>query len=194
MTIPFSLRQLEYFVAVAIGGSVTAAAARCNVSQPSISVAISDLEALLGKMLFRRQAGHKLAITPAGRRLLKQARTTLAAASQISLKSPDNSAEAELSIACFRDLGSIYLPKMLQGYAQRCPKLSCLLTEGDLVDIRSSCWMVDASWRSPMTSTCKNMASFVRSSINWSHTFFLPPIIPRRQQTVSLWRISFMSG
>lgn len=137
MPIPFSLRQLEYFVAVAAGGSVTAAAARCNVSQPSISVAISDLEALLGKILFRRQAGQKLAITPAGRRLLKQARTTLAAASQISSKSPDTSADAELSISCFRDLGSIYLPRMLQGYAERCPKLSCHITEGDLVEIRS---------------------------------------------------------
>jgi DNA-binding transcriptional LysR family regulator len=137
LPIPFSLRQLEYFVAVAAGGSVRAAAARCNVSQPSISVAISDLEATLGKVLFRRQTGHRLMITPAGRRLLKQARTTLAAASQISLNGPDTSAEAVLSIACFRDLGSIYLPRMLQSYAEQNPKLSCLLTEGDLVEIRS---------------------------------------------------------
>ena len=78
MPIPFTLRQLEYFVAIAEQGSLTAAAASRNVSQPSISVAISDLEAMLGRVLFRRQAGRTLTITPAGRRLLLQARTALA--------------------------------------------------------------------------------------------------------------------
>ncbi|EGD05118.1 hypothetical protein B1M_08022, partial [Burkholderia sp. TJI49] len=39
-----SLRLLRYFVAAAEAGSTTAAATRLNVSQPSISVAIRELE------------------------------------------------------------------------------------------------------------------------------------------------------
>ncbi len=137
MPIPFTLRQLEYFLAVAEFGSVTAAASHCNVSQPSVSAAISDLEATLGRVVFRRQAGHKLTITPAGRRLLKQARATLAAATQITARGQNAHLEDVLSIACFRDLGSIYLPKLLTSFAKRYPGLGYRLSEGDLADVRS---------------------------------------------------------
>jgi DNA-binding transcriptional LysR family regulator len=137
MPISFTLRQLEYFVAVAEQGSVTAAAACRNVSQPSVSVAISDLEAMLGRVLFRRQAGHTLSITPAGRRLLVQARTALAAASQISATGQDSLAAEELSICCFRDLGSIYLPGILTAFAKLHPGLTYRLSEGDLADVRA---------------------------------------------------------
>ena len=43
-----TLRQLEYFVAAARHGGAARAAESLNVSQPSISKAIADLEALWG--------------------------------------------------------------------------------------------------------------------------------------------------
>lgn len=135
MPIPFTLRQLEYFVAVAERGSVTAAAAARNVSQPSISVAISELEAILGRKLFMRQAGHRLTITPAGRRLLVQARTTLAAAARIAGVDEAAAGHGELSITCFRDLGSIYLPGLLMRLGREHKALSCRLAEGDLPEV-----------------------------------------------------------
>lgn len=135
MPIPFSLRQLEYFVAVAEHGSVTAAASARSVSQPSVSVAISDLEAILGRTLFMRQAGQKLTITSAGRRLLLHARTTLAAASRIARTESGAPAEGEISIACFRDLGSIYLPRLITRLAREEPALTYRLAEGDLAEV-----------------------------------------------------------
>lgn len=135
MPIPFTLRQLEYFVAVAERGSVTAAASARSVSQPSVSVAISELEATLGRTLFMRQAGQKLAITPAGRRLLLHARTTLAAASRISGSEGDAPAEGEISVVCFRDLGSIYLPRLITRLAVDAPALTYRLAEGDLAEV-----------------------------------------------------------
>jgi DNA-binding transcriptional LysR family regulator len=132
MPIPFTLRQLEYFVAVAERGSVTAAAAARHVSQPSVSVAISELEALLARALFLRQAGQRLAITPAGRRLLIEARTTLAAAASLDRDALD---EGEVSISCFRDLGAIYLPKMLMGHARHYPAQTYRLAEGNLAEV-----------------------------------------------------------
>lgn len=136
MPIPFTLRQLEYFVAVASHGSVTGAAAACNVSQPSVSVAISDLEGSLGRTLFRRQAGQRLAITPAGRRILIQARSIMAGAGQIASREEDGAAAGEIAITCFRDLGPIYLPSLLTGFAKRFPDVSYRLSDGDLAEVR----------------------------------------------------------
>lgn len=50
----FDLRALRYFVAAYETGSITAAARRCSISQPSITAAIQGLEAELGTRLFDR--------------------------------------------------------------------------------------------------------------------------------------------
>jgi DNA-binding transcriptional LysR family regulator len=55
------LRALRYFAAVYETGNLTAAARRCLVSQPSMSVAIAGLEDELGTALFLR---HKKGVSP----------------------------------------------------------------------------------------------------------------------------------
>ena len=49
-----SLRQLEYFAAVAERLSFRDAADACFVTQPGLSVQLKDLERLLGVQLFER--------------------------------------------------------------------------------------------------------------------------------------------
>jgi DNA-binding transcriptional LysR family regulator len=73
------LRQLATFVAVAEEGSFTRAADRLHVVQSAVSVGVRNLERELGAMLFDRTT-HSVALTDAGRALLPEARTTLAAA------------------------------------------------------------------------------------------------------------------
>ena len=51
---PFSLRQIQYAIAVADELSFRKAAARCHVSQPSLSAQLGQLEAGLGVRLFER--------------------------------------------------------------------------------------------------------------------------------------------
>lgn len=58
MVLRFTLRQLEYLVAVGELGSVTEAAERVNVSAPSVSAAISQLEREFGITLFVRRHAH----------------------------------------------------------------------------------------------------------------------------------------
>ena len=59
------LRVLKYFLAIAREGSLTKASAVLNVTQPTISRQIQDLESELGQRLFDR--GNKtLALTPEG--------------------------------------------------------------------------------------------------------------------------------
>src|SRR5882757_3049304 len=55
------IRELRYFAAVFRERNLTAAARRCFVSQPSISTAITNLEAELGTTLFIR---HKKGVAP----------------------------------------------------------------------------------------------------------------------------------
>src|SRR3979411_1659998 len=55
------IRELRYFAAVFRERNLTAAATRCFISQPSISMAITNLEAELGTTLFIR---HKKGVAP----------------------------------------------------------------------------------------------------------------------------------
>lgn len=61
-----SMRQLEAFDAVATAGSITAGAAMLNLSQPSVTRLIADLEHNVGFALFRR-IRKRLEITPEGK-------------------------------------------------------------------------------------------------------------------------------
>jgi DNA-binding transcriptional LysR family regulator len=67
------LRVLRYFLAVADYGSITAAAQRVHVAQPSLSRQLRALEQQLGVELFVRN-GRALRLGPAGRRFLPIAR------------------------------------------------------------------------------------------------------------------------
>ena len=76
----FDLRALGYFVAAYEERSVTTAARRCFVAQPSISMAIKGLEDALNTTLFERSR-QGLAPTPAAHRLYPRACSLLAQSS-----------------------------------------------------------------------------------------------------------------
>jgi LysR family transcriptional regulator, hydrogen peroxide-inducible genes activator len=80
---PFSLRQLQYVVAVADGLSFRKAAAACHVSQPSLSAQLAQIEAGLGVRLFERDRRRVLP-TAAGRELIDRARQILLSADDLA--------------------------------------------------------------------------------------------------------------
>ena len=71
-----SPRQLDYFIALAETLHFGQAAARCHVSQPTLSVQFKLLEELLGTALFEKGGGG-VCLTAAGERLLPLARQAL---------------------------------------------------------------------------------------------------------------------
>ncbi|MEV4259484.1 LysR family transcriptional regulator, partial [Spirillospora sp. NPDC049652] len=71
------IRLLGYVVAIAEEGSVSAAARRLHLTQPTLSRQLRDLERELGTRLFERE-GRGLVPTEAGRALLRRARVILA--------------------------------------------------------------------------------------------------------------------
>jgi len=134
--IGFTFRQLEYFVAAAEQGSVSAAARAMHISQPSVSLAIAQLESTLGEKLFHRQASRGLELSPAGRTFLEQARTVLAQASaMVGTGHQDEGLRGTLSLMCFQDLGPYFAPRLLAGFRTRHPHVSITLLEADLAGV-----------------------------------------------------------
>ena len=80
----FTLRQLEYFTCTAETGSIAAASRVLNISSPSISTALTQLEDELDTALFVRQRAHGLSLTEAGRILAAQAKKVLFEATELT--------------------------------------------------------------------------------------------------------------
>ena len=77
--IRFTLRQLQYFAAVARVGQISLAAIESNVSQSTMTAAIAELERVLGAMLFER-ARSGMTLTHEGHLFLQHANAVLDAA------------------------------------------------------------------------------------------------------------------
>lgn len=130
-----SLRQISYFVAAAESGSIAEAARTLNVAQPSVSWAILKMEEALGLDLFLRQHAKGVTLTPAGHRLLPDARAILRMAEEFESVA---STEAEqlvgtLSVGCYSTLGAAYLPPVIAEFARLYPRVSVEIFE-DTVD------------------------------------------------------------
>ncbi|MER8916633.1 LysR family transcriptional regulator [Mesorhizobium sp. M0761] len=125
-----TLTQLRYLVAVARHGSVTAAARMLNVSQPSISVAIDNVEATLGQKLFVRQRGSGIALTSFGRSAVAKAKQVLAEADElVGLGTRDADVGGELVLGCFEDLAPYFAPALIRAFSQRCPAVTVVVRD-----------------------------------------------------------------
>lgn len=118
MTLRYTLRQLEYFVAVGEAGSIALASEKVNVSSPSISAAISQLEREFGLPLFVRQHAQGLSPTTAGRTLLDQARTVLREADYLMDLAGDISGTVRgpIAVGCLVTFAQMVLPRLRRGF------------------------------------------------------------------------------
>lgn len=126
-----SLRQLQYFVAAAQAGSATRAAQRLNVSQPSISAAIRELEAEFGQPLFERRQARGLELTKFGAEKLARAREVLSRVEHFS-EASGAGRTPRLGLAYFATLGPSCLPELLARLMNDILNLQVDLRECDL--------------------------------------------------------------
>jgi DNA-binding transcriptional LysR family regulator len=137
MGVRFSLRQLEYLVAVADAGSITKAATSCGASQAGVSLGISDLEKRLGVQLLIRHKAKGVKLTAAGTRIVADARRVLAGAEdlQTSAAAVEQEVSGSLSIGCYSTLAPFFIPPVLDEFASRHPALDVHVLEGAADDV-----------------------------------------------------------
>jgi LysR family hydrogen peroxide-inducible transcriptional activator len=127
---PFSLRQLQYAVAVAETGGFRRAAERCRVAQPSLSAQVAQLEAVLGARLFER-ARRRVLCTPAGEVLVERARRALAEADDLlaAARGLGDPLAATLRVGVVPTVAPYLLPELAPRLRARFPRLTLLWAE-----------------------------------------------------------------
>lgn len=135
----FTLRQLEYFVAVGEMGSIALAAEKVNVSSPSISAAINQLEKEYGLPLFVRQHAQGLSLTTAGHEMLKQAKMVLLNAEKLVDLAGDISGTVQgpLSIGGLLTFAQVVLPSLRASFQRLYPAVRVTQLELDQAQIFS---------------------------------------------------------
>lgn len=137
MALRFTLRQLEYLVAVADCGSVALAAEKVNVSSPSISAAIAQLEAEFGVQLFIRRHAQGLSLTEGGRQFTAMAREVLASAGRLTDRAAEITGRVAgpLTVGCLLTFAQVLLPGLRRGFADRYPEAQVQQEEGHQAEL-----------------------------------------------------------
>ncbi|HZS40402.1 MAG TPA: LysR substrate-binding domain-containing protein [Polyangia bacterium] len=127
---PFSLRQLQYVIAVADSLSFRRAAERCHVSQPSLSGQLALLEEALGVRLFERDRRHVLMTGP-GRELVERARRVILGADDlvdVARRSSDP-LSGTLRLGVIPTVSPYLLPRVAPALRKAYPRLTVLWVE-----------------------------------------------------------------
>ncbi|WP_219418174.1 LysR family transcriptional regulator [Pseudonocardia nigra] len=133
-----TLRQLEYFVAVAEEQSITRAAMKCHVTQAAISQAMKELEAVLGVQLAIRRKSKGVHLTPTGRAVATRSRSLLGEVRHL-VSTADEAAESAsgtYTVGCFTTLSPVVLPEVAEFLARTYPKVRLEIVEGSGPEIQ----------------------------------------------------------
>ena len=126
------IRQLRYFIAIVVEGSITAAAAKLNMSQPPLSAQLKQLESELGTTLFERK-NKKLFLTSEGKILYERAKILSHIFDQtenyfMELK---DGVTGTLNIGCIASLAILFFPSLIKSFLQEYPKFDLQMHENN---------------------------------------------------------------
>ena len=132
------LIQLQYAKVVADCGSFSAAARHCGVSQPTISNAVSDLEAELGAKLFMRTT-RRVELTAFGRDIIRHVEGVLNSAGDLEhqAKALLNPKQKLLRIAFSPIIDSRRLMTLFEPFKQDRPSLEIIYKECSVGDLNA---------------------------------------------------------
>jgi LysR family transcriptional regulator, cys regulon transcriptional activator len=132
------LQQLRYIWEVAQNKlNISHTADKLYTSQPGISKQIRLLEEELGVQIFSRSGKHLQQITPAGEKILAEASAILNKVETISRIADEYKDEEQgsLSIATTHTQSRYVLPRIIQAFTKRYPKVSLHLHQGTPMQI-----------------------------------------------------------
>lgn len=122
------LALLRAFVGIVESGSISAAARRLKLPQPSLSRHLRTLEDRCGASLLQRDT-HQMSLTETGRRLLADARTLLDLAenAQQRLRADQTSLSGHLRVFATIDGGQFIVTRLLTSFLQKNPQVTAEL-------------------------------------------------------------------
>ncbi len=125
-----TITQLEYVVAVATHKSFVAAAEKCFVTQPTLSMQIQKLEDELGVKLFDRNK-HPIAVTEIGEKIVTQARIALAESEKIGeiIQGYQHTVEGQFRFAVIPTIAPYIIPSLLDSYVSHYPDVQLYIQE-----------------------------------------------------------------
>ncbi|HYG42517.1 MAG TPA: LysR family transcriptional regulator [Bordetella sp.] len=132
----FSRRELSLLRAMYQHGTVTAAAASINMTQPAASALLRDMETRLGFALFSRE-NRRLQLTSQGRALVPDALDALAAMETVDRLAADirQDALARLAVGAVAIATSSLLPAALARMRQAHPAVAITVRAGTALEI-----------------------------------------------------------
>lgn len=132
-----TLRQLSYLVALSQELHFRRAAERVNVTQPTLSIQIQELENKLKVSLVERNAS-KVMLTPLGREIVERARTVLSDVEDIKslAAASQHGFDGTIRIGVPPTLGPYLLPHIIPDLHARYPNLKLYVKEGKPRDLQ----------------------------------------------------------
>lgn len=132
-------KNLQYFLAVSEEHSISTAARKLFIAQPSLSQAIKRLEDSVGEPLFKR-TGSGLCLTNTGEQFYAAAVQTEKIWQNFSmnLTAPDALKEGTLSFGIVFQLGLKILPQLLIQFNQKFPKINCNVYDKNHIELEKS--------------------------------------------------------
>jgi DNA-binding transcriptional LysR family regulator len=125
------LHLLKYFHAIATQGSMSKAAKLLRVSQPSLTVAMRNLEEdLRTRLLVRDHQG--VSLTATGKELLAHAEAVFALteAARQRITGLESQETGQFVLGCHESLGAYFLPGFMKGFLERAPHIELALWNG----------------------------------------------------------------
>lgn len=125
------LVYLDYFRTIATCGSMTAAARVLGVSQPTITVAVKNLEKSLKTTLFDRNPSG-VTLTRTGEELLRHAHELfeLLERAEQSILGMETEEAGRFVIGCHESLGAYFLPELMRDFLEAAPRIEVSLWNG----------------------------------------------------------------
>ncbi|AYL97672.1 hydrogen peroxide-inducible genes activator [Mucilaginibacter celer] len=125
-----TITQLEYIVAVDTYRSFVAAADKCFVTQPTLSMQVQKLEDNLGVKIFDRSK-QPVVPTEIGIEIINQARIMLSESEKIKEIITDRQKElsGELRVGIIPTVAPYILPKIIHGFIEKYPQVKLVVWE-----------------------------------------------------------------
>lgn len=125
----FTLKQLRVFIETVNAGSMIGAAQKMNMSQPAVSMALSELESAMQEKLFDRW-GKRAILNERGRALIPLARQVLSDAEEIKglFQPHKQNPIGTLHLGASSTLGTYLVPELLAGFWKMYPNVKVKLS------------------------------------------------------------------